>query len=296
MKRTAIKFSVYMLMLRLVHHVLKKPDDSRGKFTDMNQIGHQFISDLVALVDYGVQPPWAGEDTSAKTKHANAPSVGVSVFSGDAVSNSAELLAERGFMVDKLVTSKTVDGVWQITAMDTCVHLTCNGLDLHLDIHKFSSSVQTNEWKIAKPMSAIIIMQDWRERAHPLESVDFEQKCVESRMVLALRALQKRHEDIMNGIDPLIDANGKLKGVQVNRDFAPNELVLVPLTDSIICRKPNVKDGSGLRTKNVVNDPRCTYSTLQVCVRFRMYDLFLTIVRKPFPNFGITSDVEGCEN
>ena len=120
-------------------------------------------------------------------------------------------------------------------------------------------------------------------------------------MVLALRALQKRHEDSMNGIDPLIDASGKLKGVQVNRDFAPNALVLVPLTDSFTCRKPNVKDGSGLRTNNVVNDPRCTSSTLQVCVRFRMYDLFriyfgFAILRKLFPNFGITSDFEGCEN
>ena len=82
----SIKFAMYALMLRLVHHVFKKPDESRGKFDDMAAIGHAFVCDLVSIVKVPIHSPWSSAAGSANKsapiakKSANP---GVSVFTTD---------------------------------------------------------------------------------------------------------------------------------------------------------------------------------------------------------------------
>jgi hypothetical protein len=240
-------------LLRLVHHVFKKPDDSRGKFDDMEAIGHKFVCELVSIVGVAMHSPWAREVQSPKPT-TKSSSVGVAMFTGDKVSNAAELLADKKFEVGQHVTGKSVEGTWRIMSIDTQVHLECDALALHLDIHKFSSAVEKNQWKVVKAKSIVGPLANWLATANPLESIEFETSCAHSRMILALQATQKRFGCI-DGVDPLVDSNGKLKDVEANRKFAPNALVLVPLTDSIVFRTANEKC-SGVRTSTTVKDPR----------------------------------------
>ena len=251
---TAIKCASYMLLLRLVHHVLKKPDDSRGKFDDMEAIGHKFVCELVSIVGVAIHSPWARAVQSPPARTTKSSNVGVAVFTGDKVSNAAELLADKRFEVGQHVTGKSVEGTWRIMSIDTQVHLECDALDLHFDIHKFSSAVEKHEWKLAKVKGAVEPLENWLANANPLESIEFESSCAQSRMILALQATQKRF-GCVDGVDPLVDATGKLKDVAANRKFAPNTLVLVPLTDSTVFRTAKEKC-SGVRTSTKVKDPR----------------------------------------
>jgi len=171
------------------------------------------------------------------------------------VVNTSELLGEKGFLQGKSVVCKDVEGTWVIESLSDKVHLKNGELDLHIDVQKFSMQVQKREWKIAKDKSIAVPLQSWRENANPLESVDIKQKFEESIMLLALHAAHKRFADCLAGVDPLVNDDGKLQGVQTNRSFPPNSLVLVPLSDSMSFRSG--KDaGSGVRTETTVKNPR----------------------------------------
>ena len=153
------------------------------------------------------------------------------------------------------MVGKSVEGTWEIKELDNNVHLKNGDLDLHLDIQKFSMDVQKHDWKIAKEKNIAVPLQNWLENANPLESVDLRQKFEESIMILALHAMHKRFKDCLERVVPLVNEDGKLKGVQTTSNFTPNALVLVPLSDSITFRSG--KDvGSGVRTDTTVKNPR----------------------------------------
>jgi hypothetical protein len=81
----------------------------------------------------------------------------------------------------------------------------------------------------------------------------------------------------MAGIDPLIDADGRIKALQASRDFDANELVLVPLTDDIQFREQDDASKSGVLTSMVVNDPRGKQTTKLVCAHAmgtQRFDMF----------------------
>ena len=51
--------TLYILEVRLVHHVFRKVDESRGKFATQADIGHQFTMELQAVMGKKVKMHWS---------------------------------------------------------------------------------------------------------------------------------------------------------------------------------------------------------------------------------------------
>ena len=101
------KIVLYTLEVRLVHHVFRKADITRGSFKTQAEIGSQFVFELSHKLQRQIENPWASSKPAAPAKSspgAAASSSGVVQFSSDGkVKNSRELIESEGFKVGIVV-------------------------------------------------------------------------------------------------------------------------------------------------------------------------------------------------
>ena len=97
----------YLLDVRVVHHVFRKPDENKGTFKTLNAVGHQYCVELAALLQRTVQSPWEAPALPAavpKTNRSGAFRSNIVEFAGGRVANAPDLLRAKGFAVDVHVT------------------------------------------------------------------------------------------------------------------------------------------------------------------------------------------------
>ena len=90
--------------VRTVHYLLHKPDESRGTFNSVAQIGHQFCLDLSTALGVPVKSKWAAPVAKAKAKAVIAVDSGVKEFSASGKwTNAHESFERMGFVVGATV-------------------------------------------------------------------------------------------------------------------------------------------------------------------------------------------------
>ena len=122
----SLKCLRHLTAVRLVHHMYRKPDESRGVFKTMGDIGHRFIEGAATVLNAPLSSPWAPVGASLRTPpkagptaHAPASSSALMVeFKGDAIANNAELLGQAGYQIDSQILRKSDDTKFKITALN----------------------------------------------------------------------------------------------------------------------------------------------------------------------------------
>ena len=104
---------LYLLRLRCVHHVFRKEDSTRGVFKTLASIGHQFCTELAAVLKRPVPSPWQGVVTSTRAaeepKKAGMRGGAMVEFASSKVANACDLLLAEGVAVGRFL-KRTSDG------------------------------------------------------------------------------------------------------------------------------------------------------------------------------------------
>lgn len=250
---------LFLLMDRLVHHLFKKPDASRGSFPTLQAIGHQFCQELATLTGVAVRSPWAEPKVSAP-KPTAASSAGprvvggamVEFTAGGAIANSTAVLEAKGFRKDGFVKRlsdqmrfRILEMVDQVTLVD----------DAGVEMVVRADALLKGNFKPMQGEKAIVVLEKWLERAEPSKGDEWLLEETTCRTKLALGHLHAKHYNCLDGLD-IIKEPAKSKGVVALRAFAKGELVLVPLTTSMSLRASTEVVCSTVDCKTELADPR----------------------------------------
>ena len=64
-----IQTALDLFGIRLVHHVLQKPDASRGTWASLHDIGHAFAQDIANLSGITFASPWEKKKRTVRKTH-----------------------------------------------------------------------------------------------------------------------------------------------------------------------------------------------------------------------------------
>ena len=104
-------WALHIFMIRLVHHVMCKQDESRRSFANLDAVGNENIDHLVQISGRFIQSPWA-KPSPAQSSGAGGDSVsrshhGFVSFKGDGeVNNVPDVLSGMGFKRGAMVKNK----------------------------------------------------------------------------------------------------------------------------------------------------------------------------------------------
>jgi len=224
----------YLLEVRLPHHVFRREDPARGKFKRLTDIGYQFVQDLALLLNRDVHSPWPapvvahGPDVQSKPSkdtHKKGCSMMFKEMSADgSITNSKELLMDRGFVLERFVVQKVTETRFKILRVNASdVELRDSaGVDLTI-LHPGSLQNEFKTVEIEKPELV------FDHRGSVKNDFDWQFEIIACRIKLALKA---RHGDTEKGGGILIEP-ARSKGVRTKVGFAKSALTLYPATPLI---------------------------------------------------------------
>ena len=106
---TPVNALVGLTDVRCVHHVFRKPDEARGVFRSLVEIGFRFVQEPSSITLTPVVSPWIvhtqQEVTSSMPSSVAAGVIGCSETGN--VENTMELLEQEGFTKGMMATRKT---------------------------------------------------------------------------------------------------------------------------------------------------------------------------------------------
>jgi hypothetical protein len=226
----------YLLMVRLVHHVYKKDDATRGVFPTLDAIGHQFCTELATLMQVPVESPWS----KPTPQHAAASGSGdkrcavasaMVDFSADlAVDNLLDILGGKGFKVGCQVQRKSDMVRFKLTAIagqqGTLVDEAGAVINVRVD------SLLKGNFKPLQEEKATSYISNWLKLAEPSSSLEWRGEVATSRIKLALDAAHTKHSGVLKHVE-IIKEPSSQKGVLITADIPRGELVLIPLTPTV---------------------------------------------------------------
>ena len=254
----AATMAEYLFRVRLVHHVMRKPDASRGTYKTVGAIGHAYLEQLSSILNKPVSGP-AGWKPDAGIKKVDAtPSttsaLAVEFDASGTVMNQIDLLAARGFKTGATIKrqGQLNEVMYTISAVTTSV---CKLKDPAGDeTTVFHNAL--DKYRVATPPKSAVYMDDFAKYG-PKHCMEWKVDLFFSRVKLALDDV---HEDIgtIDGIKLLMSdggPTGRPKGIVATRRFDRGELKLVPVTSSMVLRK--VHDSSvGVETNITITDSK----------------------------------------
>ena len=147
----AVKGALCLFGIRLVHQVFQKPDEARGVFKSLHDIGHMFIQDLSNIAGVPITSPWSAT-AAPKPDAADAPKMSSSsiseVFETGCVDRAAQLNT-RGFRVDAWINHPKTKMAFCIKEIsdDKVVLERDNGDKIDVNTSSFLKSVVQGEYK-----------------------------------------------------------------------------------------------------------------------------------------------------
>ena len=231
---------LYTLEVRLVHHIFRKADSSRGSFKTQADIGSQFVAELSHAMQRNVENPWA---TSAKTKPAaSKQGKAAAAFSGvveygatGAVENTDDLLRQAGFVLTKVVERMSDKARFVIKAIDDgCVKLAD---DIGAEVHVFPAAFLEGKFKLVAQEKDTEIMKNV-ESCAPAQNPDWRFEVFASQMKVALDSLHAASVEKSADLDVFVQP-ARLRGVVANRKFAKDQIELYPVTPDILMKAPS---------------------------------------------------------
>ena len=251
-----IKYSSYLCDVRVVHHMFRKKDETRGSFNSIQAIGHAFITEVSTMTKQSFASPWKPKPkelaaaTSAAAASAAAAAAAVTTakrtgglvsFAGADVSNRSDMLAEKGFKVGVPVTRKNdpTKALYVITAVTSETStLTLQGDDDDEEMTVFHDAFIKGTYKIA-PGTALTIEEivDNLSGMSALETFEWRYEMIKAKLVFALNCHARLHDQF----DGLVIV--RRKGLRATRQFARGALQLVPVSPNFQAKPKSEKLG-----------------------------------------------------
>ena len=259
---------LFLFMVRLVHHVFRKKDETRGTFATMNAIGAQFTKDLAQAVGaaVGCPPGWvfapAAQPLAAAGKSGNVAKGAMVQFGDDGrVENIADLLLAKNFALGTVVQRVVDQQQYKIQALGAQVALLD---DAGVETFVRAEALLKGNFRVLK-VTATLELERWYERANPSCSIEWRFEVAQSRLKLGMDALNEEYLKVLSGLR-IVASPAKQKGVYATRDFKRNDCVLVPMTLNFVLRKLGEKDGqNAIDSGVVVADGRNSSKQRKVC-------------------------------
>ena len=235
---------------RVVHYLFNKPDDARGNFSSLSQIGHQFCQDVSSALGIDVESKWA-PPCAAPARGGAAPTAasasGVKRYSAMGKwTNAHESVLALGFVVGATVLAKdaentdenslTIKTVSQgaVTLSDAAGK--CTSHDHQVFLEKGFILVNKKEETLKNFLDHC-----------PTKSPDWSWSLCEGRIKATMDQLYKAHCACLPNLLPIVAPQAK-QGVRAIIDFKAGEIELVPLTPSVV----NLKSDSKIRPSQIV--------------------------------------------
>ena len=236
------RLALYTLEVRLVHHVFRKADATRGTFKTQAAVASQFVAELSHLLGQPMPDPWgsrapaksAGAAAPSSSKDSIASSSGVVQFNPDGeVANTRELLACKGYEIGGAVVRVQDKARFKIKAfLESSVEIEDS---VGATIHVFSSAFFEGKLKSLQKEKDVEYMPD-PESAAPGQNADWKQEMYASRVKLALDAMHKEHAALCKDLQIVVEP-AKSRSVFAARKFDGKEVLLVPATPEIVMKK-----------------------------------------------------------
>lgn len=272
------KILQYLFIIRLVHHVQRKPDKSRGVFATMRDIGNDFISGLNDAFGRSIESPWPSAKASAKaakappkakakaSAKASAIGHGVAEFAGNEVRNNVDLVRSLGF-VDGATIVRREDKrreVMQIVAI-TLDYACVQSGPLQMKIPH--AQLLGKKWLLSEAEAEPQYVDDWLNLANPVECIDH---VIVMRQSIILRAITDLHNQEAGCLATLRICKGppKLKGVTVTTACKKGAIVLAPLVTAVAFRSAKEKlPDLAIDLDICVEDPRGAKEPLKASLK-----------------------------
>ena len=241
-------WALHIFWIRLVHHVMRKPDESRGSFKSLDDIGTEYVANLAAAAGASIASPWqsagssnaSDQDTRSKTHHGFVKYE----TSGD-VANASELLSGMGFICGATVRHKKSNEKFKITIVGAAEVTLSDALQGVLTVQH--AAFLNGEYAIAIADECEQVLQDYRKSYCP--TINFAMKCdlVASRLKLGLMDLLLEHISVLDGLE-IITHPKNSKGVRATQKFSTGSLILVPMTMNVDFKPITASVGYGVCT------------------------------------------------
>ena len=228
----------FLLRLRLVHHVLKKKDASRGVFPTANSIGAQFAADIAAIVQRPVASKWGAPSPdvgtqSSKSAAASKTVIGAQMTSFDAmgdVENFAAMLEAAGYSQGDTIRRKSDDRVFTLV----CAGALCTIADAAGVETSIRAEALLKKNFVKEIVEKIEYMQDWAQ-ADGTKSFEWRFAKIVGSVIHAVDELHAEHP-CRDGLE-IVTKPSHQKGVYASMAFARGALVMVPVSTNILAKK-----------------------------------------------------------
>lgn len=257
------KWVCYLFSIRLVHHVCRKADQSRGAYKSLDEICRVFLSELATVADKVIASPWKlSPAEKTETPAVTAVSAGVVKFQSGNLANSVELLeVQHNIKVGATVQHK--DSTEKFTVMNITEKYVL--IADHLGTGK---TVQHHDFRkqlykaIAKDEADVVLKYD---DVCVTANFDWKSELVAARLKIAIDAHHQAHVHVCAGL-AIITEPAKNKGVRTLRQFGAGGLVLTPVTPNVTNKLVTEKvTASMIATKTTLENPK-TKKQYQVSV------------------------------
>ena len=232
--------------VRMVHHVLKKPDTSRGIFESMHDIGHAFAVDVANLTGKDFKCGWTKSDDSSVSpgdkEKATALAPALKQWGENGEVDRAQLYKTHGLRVGVQVTHTKTKESYIIKEIDVGdkVVLEKGDEQVQVDSGAFLKAVasQSAEYNVTQIHDVPEFMEHWSSTANPGNSFAWKAMVEISNIQLALDRLAKEKNN--DDLDQLLDiylSPPSHAGVYAKVDISENGVTIVPLTMSVVFRE-----------------------------------------------------------
>ena len=224
----------YLLQVRLVHHVFRKEDRSRGVFQTMHDIGHAFCADLASAFGVAVNSPWtATPAVAAKNAPKSHAVASIEFDENGAVANLVDLLAQKGYVAGGYVLRGSDKIRFKVESIAGDRVQLRDDAECALTIR--SSALLKGNFRPIKGATAIEYLTNWRDVAEPSQGIEWKFAVASSKILASLDAAHRTHAKCLDGVAIALRPP-KDKGVYTTVEFDRGELVLVPLTTAIVMK------------------------------------------------------------
>jgi len=241
--------------IRMAHHVLQKPDPSRGIYKSMHDIGHAFTKDIANLIGKPFASPWMGAEHTPAAIACKAPAL--KAWSSNGEVDRAKLFMDLGVTVGAHVTNmgKAQFCVTQVDANDRVVlqELGQNSSVKPLqtiDAQAFLKACTKGDYKVVakKPVLDRVIVQNWAKTANPTTTYDWKAMQLMGTVARNLDTLATEFQNSRLGslLEVVISPT---PGVYACADLQKDSLTLVPLTTDMRFQMTAPKDAISLPMK-----------------------------------------------
>ena len=251
--------------VRMVHHVLKKPDPTRGIYKSLHDIGHAFGQDVANLTGKAFGTPWtptcARAPAQGQSGDTAAPQVqgGLKPIAADGTISKLRIFEREGLLQGAHVKHSKTKTTYCITEVKADDQVTLEAIDaregdiktVEIDSSAFLRAVKSYEYQLtsvsSKPTS---VVAEWATSANPMLTYEWKANLKTAEAFVELDRVAKAHRNTALGdLLDVVYAPLAQQGVFAKKDIASGAACIVPLTTTLLFKESPQEDAVDLGVK-----------------------------------------------